>query len=66
MREEHLQPPSGTRWESVKEIVMEKQIRILCQTIAIYGAQTLEQEIYDRIFELIEEDVREAYEAGKL
>ncbi len=65
MREEHIQPPTYP-WESVKGIVMEAQIRMLCQNIAIHGATTLEQELYDRIFELIEEEVREAYEKGKL
>ena len=65
MREEHINP-TVTKWESIKEQVIEDQIKILCQYIATHGASTEHNDIYDAIYEMIEEEVESAYDAGEL
>ena len=62
MREEYLQPPSGTRWEAEKAQLIDEGIRKIALDIYLYGMKTLHAEVYDAIYELIESDMEETHE----
>ncbi len=65
MKEPNLNPPTD-HWESVKEQVMDKHIRAICQDVALAGSSTRFKDIYNAVYEIMEEDIREAFEEGEI